>query len=253
MSDIYITDTHCHLDYLDKTVDQVILDAESSRVKHFMTIAVEEKQWGKILKIADHKNIDCALGIHPCDVANAKEGWEARLLEIAKDPRVVAIGETGLDNYHDPNQKELQRKAFEAHLYIAKSTQKPLVIHMREATDEVLSFLTSQGGCHGILHCFSEDYEIAKKAIDLGLMISFSGIVTFKNAKAVQEAAQKIPLDSMLVETDAPFLAPQPFRGKTNYPKYTRYVVEKIAELRGITWEEVAEQTTKNFFSITGR
>ena len=124
---------------------------------------------------------------------------------------------------------------------------------MREATEDVLGFVKQQGQCHGILHCFSEDYEVAKRAIDLGLILSFSGIVTFKNAKAIQEAAQKIPLECMLLETDAPFLAPTPHRGKPNYPQYTRYVAEKIAELRGVSWEEVAEQTTQNFLRVTGR
>lgn len=248
----FIVDSHCHLDYLkDKTLNDVKAMASELAVKHFLTIAVEEKHWAQLQELARAPDIDCALGIHPVDVINAKEGWQDRLLEAAKNPDVVAIGETGLDNYHDPNQQEIQLQAFEAHAYIAKKTRKPLVIHMREATPQVLSFVKSQGGNLGILHCFSEDYQVAKQLLNQNMMISLSGIVTFKNAHQLHEVAQKIPLESMLIETDSPFLAPVPYRGKTNYPAYTRYVAEKIAELRGISWEEVAEQTTQNYFQLT--
>ena len=251
--EVFIVDSHCHLDYLlsDKPLAEIKSMAHDLAVRHFLTISVEEKHWAQLQQLAQEPDIDCAIGIHPVDVVNAAEGWQDRLLAVANNPDVVAIGETGLDNYHDPNQKALQQQAFEAHAYVAKKTQKPLVIHMREATEQVLSVVRSHGGGLGILHCFSEDYEVAKQLLDLDMMISLSGIVTFKNAHKLHEVAQKIPLESMLIETDAPFLAPVPYRGKTNYPGYTRYVAEKIAELRGISWEEVAIQTTKNYFRVT--
>ena len=251
---VFIVDSHCHLDCLtDKTLDEVRAMASDSGVKHFLTISVEESNWEGLQKMAEAPDIDCALGIHPVDVVNAKEGWQDRLLEAARNPCVVAIGETGLDNYHDPSQQTIQLQALEAHAYIAQTTQKPLVIHMREATQQVLSFVEKQKPGAGILHCFSEDYDTAKKLIDRGFLISLSGIVTFKNAHLLHEVAKKIPLESMLIETDSPFLAPVPYRGKTNYPAYTRYVAEAIAKLRGITWEEVAQQTTDNYFRLTKR
>lgn len=252
MSKIQIVDTHCHLDYLEDSLVDIREKANDHGVVRFMTIAVEEKQWPNLIEMGNEHDIDVALGIHPCDVVSAKSGWEDRLLIHAKHQNVKAIGETGLDNYHDPNQKKAQLQAFEAHAYVAKTLNKPLVIHMREATADVLAFLETQQDVRGILHCFSEDYEVAKKALDMGLLISFSGIVTFKNALNVQETAKKIPLDRVLLETDAPFLAPHPHRGKRNHPAYTRLCCEKIAELRGISVEEVASQTTKNFLHVIG-
>ncbi len=251
---IFIVDSHCHLDYLtDMTIDEIRRMANQHQVSHFLTISVEEKQWDLLTDIASAGDIDCAVGIHPCDVANAAKGWEDRLLGVARRDAVVAIGETGLDNYHNPNQKQMQLEALEAHAYVAKTVSKPIVIHMRDATPGVMDFLSRQKIESGIIHCFSEDYSIAKKMIDMGLMISLSGIVTFKNAHLLHEVAKKIPLESLLLETDSPFLAPVPYRGKTNYPAYTRYVAEAIAELRGITWEEVAQQTTHNYFRLTKR
>lgn len=245
-----IIDTHCHLDYLDKPWAEVKQQANDLGVTRFMTIAVEEAHWEQLLEFGRDPDIDVALGIHPCDLSSASEGWQDRLLKTAKDPRVVAIGETGLDNYHRDDQKKIQNQGFKDHAEIADMLKKPLVVHMRDARDEVLRFITHEYQGRGILHCFSEDYETAKQAIDQGFLISFSGIVTFKNALQIQDVAKKLPLDTILVETDSPYLAPMPYRGKKNYPGYTRYVAEKIAELKHISLEEVAEQTTKNFIQL---
>ena len=242
-----IVDSHCHLDYLDKPLSEVREMANSLDVTRFLTISVEEKHWGKLCEMGKEPDIDVALGIHPCDVVNAKSGWQDRLYQAAQDPSVVAIGETGLDNFHNADQELIQMEALIDQAHIAQKLNKPLVLHMRDAKDTLMNFITNEYSGRGVLHCYTEDYETAKKAIDQGFLISFSGIVTFKNALQVQEVAQKLPLTSILIETDAPYLAPMPYRGKTNYPAYTRYVAEKIAALRNISWEEVAEQTSKNY------
>lgn len=248
----FIVDSHCHLDYLDKPLEEVKSMAKALGVQRFLTISVEESQWDSLIVLGQDPDIDVALGIHPCDVIKAKKGWEERLRQAAKDPAVVAIGETGLDNYHDSTQKTIQMEALEAHASIAEDSGKALVIHMRDATDDTMAFLCQKYQGKGILHCFSESYDVAKKAVGQGLLISLSGIVTFKNAHQLHEVAQKIPLEHLLLETDSPFLAPVPYRGKPNYPGYTRYVAEKVAELKGIPWEAVAEQTTKNYLALVG-
>lgn len=244
-----IVDSHCHLDYLDKSVAEIKADAKKLGVERFLTIAVEEAHWLKLLDLGKDKDIDVALGIHPCDVGKAEKGWESRLLELAKQPSVVALGETGLDYYHDASFKKIQIESFNFHIEIAKQLNKPVVVHMRNAKEDVISMIQSSGG-KGVMHCFTEDFETAKKAIDAGFFISFSGIITFKNARELQEVVTKVPLDSILVETDSPFLAPVPFRGKKNYPGYTHYVVKKIAELKNMSFEKVAKQTTKNYLSL---
>jgi TatD DNase family protein len=242
-------DSHCHLDYLDKPIEQVKAEANALGVNRFLTIAVEEEHWQTLLGFGEAEDVDVALGIHPCDVAKAKKGWESRLLEAAKQTSVVALGETGLDYYHDATLKERQIASFHSHIEIARQLKKPIVVHMRDAKEDVLSIIRSSG-VKGIMHCFSEDYETAVQAIDAGFLISFSGIVTFKNAKALQAVAQKVPLDSMLIETDAPFLTPHPFRGKKNYPGNVYYVAKAIAELKNISLETVVEQTTQNYLSL---
>lgn len=247
-----LVDTHCHLDYLDKDIDTVKREAKAFGVERFMTIAVEEAHWDTLLDYGKAPDIDVALGIHPCDVQKAEKGWEERLLTLASKDSVVALGETGLDYYHDTTFKQLQLEAFSVHIDIATTLKKPIVVHMRSSKEDVMAILP-KSNVQGILHCFSEDYDTAKKAIDAGFLISFSGIVTFRNATVLQEVATKIPLNSMLVETDAPFLAPVPFRGKKNYPGYTHYVAEKIASLRGISLEAVAAATTRNYLGLIGR
>lgn len=244
-----LVDSHCHLDYLDKPLDQVKKEANALGVNRFLTIGVEESHWNELLAFGKEDDVDVALGIHPCDVSKAKKGWEDRLLQAAKNDAVVAIGETGLDYYHDVSFKELQIESFKSHIEIAKTLKKPLVIHMRDAKEDVIAMIRASNA-KGVMHCFTEDYETACKAIDAGFYISISGIVTFKNAKQVQEVATKIPLESMLVETDSPFLAPEPYRGKKNYPGYVHYVAKKVAELRNISIEEVIEKTTQNYSAM---
>ena len=200
--------------------------------------------------LGEHAMVDIGLGVHPCDVQSAKVGWQERLLHAAKNPNVVAIGETGLDYYRDTQHKALQIQSFEDHIYIAKTLNKPIIVHMRHATEDTIQILKKHAGnLKGVIHCFSEDLPCALQMIDIGMMISFSGIVTFKNASSIQEAALHIPIESMLVETDAPYLAPVPFRGKINYPHYVQYVVDIIAQMRNVTAEHLIQQTSENYRS----
>jgi TatD DNase family protein len=244
-----IVDTHCHLDYLDKPLDVVKAEAKLLGVERFLTISVEESHWHKLLEYGCADDVDVALGIHPCDIHKAKLGWEERLLSLAAQDSVVAIGETGLDYYHDTTHKKQQIQAFLSHIEIATSLKKPIVVHMRSSKEDVMPII-EKANAFGIMHCFSEDYDTAKRAIDAGFLISFSGVITFNSALALKEVAKKIPLESMLVETDAPFLTPVPYRGKKNYPGYVYYVAKKISELRGISLESLSEQTTKNYLSL---
>lgn len=244
-----IVDSHCHLDYLDKDIDEVKSQAKTLGVEHFLTIGVEEHAWQKLLDFGKSKDVDVSLGIHPCDVNKAEKGWEDRLLQAASQKEVVALGETGLDYYHDTSFITLQKQAFLSHIEIAKQLKKPIVVHMRNSKQDVIP-MVEKSGIRGIMHCFSEDYETAKKAIDAGFLISFSGVITFKNATDLQSVVKKIPLTHILVETDSPYLTPTPYRGKKNYPAYVYYVAQKVAELQGTSIEKVAEQTTKNYFDL---
>ena len=247
-----LVDSHCHLDYLDDEIEKIREEANKLGVMRFLTIGVTEKHWPELLAFGVSDDIDVSLGIHPCDIQKAAAGWEDRLLDLAKNESVVALGETGLDYFHDQSFKLLQQQAFESHIAIATALKKPLVVHMRDAKEDTIDWIRryAKGNVRGVMHCFTEDWEVAKQALDCGFMISFSGIVTFKNAQTVQEVASKVPLDQMLVETDSPYLAPVPYRGKTNQPAYVHYVAKKIAELKGLEWEEVANQTTANYKSL---
>ena len=188
------------------------------------------------------------MGVHPTEHQEQAVS-EKSLLTLAQHPNVIAIGETGLDYFHCKGEMTWQQERFRRHIGVANIIKKPLIIHTREARDDTIQIMREENASAigGVMHCFTETKEMAKQALDLNFYISFSGIVTFKNATALQEVAQYVPMDRILVETDSPYLAPVPFRGQTNQPAYTRYVVEKIAELRGISAERVAEQTTKNF------
>ncbi|UTC24543.1 TatD family hydrolase [Candidatus Comchoanobacter bicostacola] len=242
-------DSHCHIHYLPDTASEVIDQAKKAGVSRILNVAVTEKEWDDNIKMGQSGFVDVGLGVHPCDVQHAQKGWQDRLLSAASDSSVVAIGETGLDYYHDKNFVQLQKSAFVDHIAIAQSLNKPVIIHMREASQDTISLLKEHRNVRGVIHCFTENWPIAKQLLDCGMLISFSGIVTFKNARAIQEAAMKVPLDQMLIETDAPYLAPVPYRGKQNYPHYVMYVAQQIAELRACSVEEVIEQTAKNYLS----
>jgi TatD DNase family protein len=243
-------DSHCHIQYLDQTFQQTLENAKEAGLRRLLNVAVIEQEWEKNILLGEHAMVDIGLGVHPCDVQSAKIGWQERLLAAARDPNVVAIGETGLDYYRDTQHKALQIQAFEDHIYIAKALDKPIIVHMRHATEDTIQVLKKHAGSlKGVIHCFSEDLPCALQMIDMGMMISFSGIVTFKNALSIQDAALNIPLERMLVETDAPYLAPVPFRGKVNYPEYVQYVITSIAKMRGMTSESLVKQTSDNYIS----
>lgn len=199
---------------------------------------------------------DCAgvfasVGVHPNENTEPEPQPE-ELIALSQDPKVIAIGETGLDYFRSGGELKWQRERFRRHIAAAKATDKPLIVHCREAAKDTIQILTEEGADEvgGVMHCFVEDWETAKQAMDLNFYVSFSGIVTFKNALAVKEVATKLPLDRMLVETDSPYLAPVPYRGKVNQPAYVRFVAEHIAELRGTTLAAIAEATTENFFTL---
>lgn len=252
-----LVDSHCHLTLLDLnkyggSLDAVLVAAKEQGVGYFLCVSVDLDTFPAILRIAEtHEEVFASVGIHPNTPAGCELSIE-RLTELAEIPRVVAIGETGLDYFRSHGDLEWQRSRFRLHIAAAREVQKPLIIHSREASEDVLRILAEEGAAEvgGVMHCFVGDWATAQKALDLNFYISFSGIVTFRNAKTVQEAAQRVPLDRLLVETDSPYLAPVPYRGKDNQPAYVRYVAESIAGLKGIPLNELAEATTENFFRL---
>jgi TatD DNase family protein len=250
-------DSHCHLNMVVPSLDskemQAVLDqAKLAGVNHFLCVAVTLNDHEALTHLAEtYPNIAISAGLHPNEDPGVVYN-ESLLNEQAKHNKVVAIGETGLDYYRSEGDLTWQRDRFISHIHCAKITQKPLIIHMREAIDDTLQIMKSEeaGSVGGVMHCFTENWETAKRALDLNFYISFSGIVTFKSAVALQEVAKNLPLDRMLIETDSPYLAPIPHRGKPNVPAYVRHVAEFIAELRGVAVEEIAQRTTENFFSL---
>lgn len=234
---------------LDADVDAVLEAAREHGVGHMLCVSVEEGDYAVLKQLAAaHHCLSASIGIHP----NAETAAEVRVPDLvreADDPRVVAIGETGLDYFRSQGDLAWQRERFRTHIRAAREIGKPVIIHCREARDDVLRILQEENAAEvgGVMHCFVEDLDTARRAMDLNFLISFSGIVTFKNAGGLKEVARILPLDAMLVETDSPYLAPMPYRGKPNQPAWVHYVAEHIAELRDITLEEVAEATTANF------
>lgn len=215
-------------------------------------IGVNLEDFPNVLALAEqHAQLYATVGVHP-EYTDVEEPDEARLVALAKHPKVIAIGETGLDYYWHKDQPEWQRERFRTHIRAARRCNKPLVVHTRDSAADTLRVLKDESAdaVGGVMHCFTENWEIARLALDLGFYLSFSGIVTFKNATIVKDVAQKCPLDRILVETDSPYLAPVPFRGKPNEPAYVRHVAEEIAKLRSISIESVHQATTDNFYSL---
>ena len=251
-----IIDSHCHIDKMDLdafggSIDSMLSHAKSFSVEVFLCVCINLENFDKVHSLAKkYKQIYASVGVHPNE-ENVRNPNADELSTLAKDDNIIAIGETGLD-YFRLNKDDVpwQRERFAHHISASNITNKPLIIHSRKARDDTLSMMKELGAKRGVMHCFAEDYKTAKAAIDLGFYISFSGIVTFKNAKELQEVAKKIPLDAMLVETDAPYLTPTPYRGKPNSPAYTYFVVKEIARLHKITPEKVAEITSKNFNTL---
>lgn len=248
-------DSHCHLDFPELEADRtnVLALMRSNAVTHALTISTTLKSFPAVRAVAEaNDNIWCSAGVHPDEQVDDHEASLEELLAMADHPKVVAIGETGLDYYRLPEPLDWQRERFRVHIRAAKATGKPLVIHTRNSHADTLRIMREEGAADvgGVMHCFTEVQDVADAAMAMNFYISFSGIVTFKNAKDLKEVAKNVPLDRMLIETDSPYLAPAPFRGKMNQPGYVRHVAEHIAELRGISVEQVAEATTKNFFTL---
>jgi TatD DNase family protein len=251
-------DSHCHLNLLDpRTYDGkpelAIAAAEKEGVGHMLCVCVDLETFPQVLSIAErYPNVAATLGLHPNEKVSSEPSVND-LLALAKHPKVVGIGETGLDYFRtEADAIDGQQQRFRTHIQVAKTLAKPLIIHTRMARADTIRIMREEEAqeVSGVMHCFTEDWEMAQQALDLNFYISFSGIVTFKNAIELQDVAKKVPLDRMLIETDSPYLAPVPHRGKPNEPAFVRYVAEFIAELRGISYAEIAEQTTTNFFNL---
>ena len=247
-------DSHCHINFpeLNQKIDEVLTNMKNNNISHALCVSVTLDKINEILDLTKkYSNIYASVGVHP-DYENIQEPDIDTLFKYSKDEKVVAIGETGLDYFRLKGDLSWQRDRFRTHIQAAIKSKLPLIIHTRNAQDDTISIMKEEGAnsATGVMHCFTESYEMAKKAIDQGFYISFSGIITFKNAETLRETVKKIPIENILIETDSPYLAPVPNRGKLNEPSNVKYVAEKIAELKGISVEEVAEITTNNFFKL---
>jgi len=252
-----LVDSHCHLDRLDLSqvdgkLTGLLKAAAELDVAHFLCVSINLEDYPAMLRIAEqHDRISASVGLHP----NERDGHDPgidELVDYAKHPKVIAIGETGLDYFRSEGDLDWQRDRFRRHIAAAKQTGKPLIIHSRDAKEDTLKILEeeSAGEIGGVMHCFTGDWDMAQRAMDLNFYISFSGIVTFKSARELQEVATRMPAERYLVETDSPYLAPVPHRGKPNQPAFVRHVAEFIAELRGESYEQVAAATTENFRTL---
>ncbi|HYG32673.1 MAG TPA: TatD family hydrolase [Methylophilaceae bacterium] len=249
-----LVDSHCHLNFPEfaSNMDGVLQSMRDHDVTHALCVSVTLEKFPEVLAIAAaHDHIYASVGVHP-DYEDLPPLSADELVRLADHPKVIAIGETGLDYFRLTGDLEWQRDRFRTHIRAAIQSEKPLIIHTRSAAEDTIRVMQEEGTDRigGVMHCFTESLEVAQAAIEMGFYISFSGIVTFKNAVALKEVAQQIPLERMLVETDSPYLAPVPYRGKTNQPAYVKHVAEEIARLRGISLEEVAQATTQNFFKL---
>lgn len=245
-----IVDSHCHLNFpqFDGQLENVFKNAFDHGVTHFLTVNTCLKEYPVLQKITqNYPFVYCSAGVHPHDAKDYTDPY-FELIAALQDEKTIAVGETGLDYYYNNSPKEDQKRSFIAHIEASKATKKPLIIHTRDADQDTKDILcVDKGKISGVFHCFSGDLDLAKFALDLGFYVSFSGIITFKKAQTLLDVVQYVPLDRMLVETDSPFLTPIPHRGKPNEPAFTKYVVEKVAEVKNIASEDVARQTTRNF------
>lgn len=250
-------DSHCHLDFpeFQSRLPEVLTNMQSAKVSHALCVSVDLPDFPKVLKLAqEHPHLYASVGVHP-DYEDTPEPSLEFLVDTAlKHPKIVAIGETGLDYYRMGDRSyesmEWQRDRFRTHIRASIASKKPLIIHTRSASEDTINILKEEGAHRigGVMHCFTESYEVAKAAMDMGFYISFSGIVTFKSAKELQETCKQVPLERMLIETDSPYLAPIPYRGKTNEPAWVSKVGEFIADLKGVPIEVLANQTSSNFY-----
>ncbi len=268
-----LIDSHCHLDRIDLAPYQndfacFMQEAANSQIEHLLCIAIDLEAYPAMLElIAPYAQISATVGVHP-NVQDGQDPSVDELIALGRADKVIGIGETGLDYFRTtcmdaggramqeqlPSEGDLgwQHQRFRNHIQAAKALQKPLIIHTRDAKHDTLRILAEEdaGEVGGIIHCFTEDWEFAEKALDLNFYISFSGIVTFNSAKEIQEVAKKVPADRFLIETDSPYLAPVPFRGRPNYPTYVRHVAERLALLRGTTLTKIADTSTANFYNL---
>jgi TatD DNase family protein len=249
-----LIDSHCHIDFEEYAgrIPQILEDMARNQVTHALCVCVNLADFPRVLALAEsHSQLYASVGVHPDQIEDASPAVHD-LVERAQHPKIVAIGETGLDYYRQNGDLEWQKTRFRTHIRAARECRKPLIIHTREAGEDTLRIMREEGASEvgGVMHCFTETLEMARAAIELNFYISFSGIVTFKNALAIKEVAKSVPLERMLIETDSPYLAPVPQRGKINQPGWVRHVAEEIARLRGISLEAVAEATTANFFRL---
>lgn len=250
-----LVDSHCHLDMLkleETPLDQVLKSARDNDVEHMLCVSVSLERFERMCElVSPYPQVSVSVGVHP-DHAEAHDPDEDELVRLAAGDRIIAIGETGLDYFRTEGDTEWQRERFRRHIRAARETAKPLIIHTRAAREDTLAIMREEAArdAGGVMHCFTEDWDMARLAMDMNFYISFSGIVTFRNAADLKALARKIPADRMLVETDSPYLAPVPRRGKQNQPAYVRYVAEHIAELRHESLEQVARTTTDNFYRL---
>ena len=251
-----LVDSHCHLDFPDLStdLDAVIARAAAAGIGRMVTISTYIARFETYRAIAEgNERVFFTVGTHPHNAAAEPNTGVAELVRLSAHPRCIAIGESGLDYHYDKSPRDVQRRVFRTHIMAARETRLPLVIHAREADDDMIEILTSEmreGRFSAVLHCFSSTERLARTGIELGLYVSFSGIVTFKRSDELREIAQRIPLERILVETDAPYLAPQPFRGKRNEPAYTEHIAHTLAETLGLSDEAFAAKTTENFYRL---
>lgn len=249
-------DSHCHLNFpeLAENMADVLAQMRHNDVAGALCVSVNLADFPQVLALAEqHQNIYASVGVHP-DYEGVEDPDTARLVELAQHPKVIAIGETGLDYFRLKGDLEWQRTRFRNHIRAARECGKPLIIHTREAAADTLRIMAEENaaGAGGVMHCFTETWDVAEAALAMGFYISFSGIITFKSAQQIKEVAQRVPLERILVETDAPYLAPVPYRGKLNQPAYVKHIAEEIALLRGIDVSEVGRCTTENFMRLFG-
>ncbi len=251
-----LIDSHCHLEYKGLVEDQqgVLARARAAGIGGFLSISTRQREWAQVVATAEREaDVWASVGIHPHEADTHSDMGEGALLEAAAHPKVIAIGETGLDYYYDHSDREAQKHLFRRHISVARQTGLPLIVHTREAEDDTHAIMAEEmekGAYPALIHCFTASADFARRMLDLGVTISLSGIVTFKNAKDLQAIASELPEDRILVETDAPFLAPVPHRGQVCEPAFTADTARFIANLRGTSAEALAEATTRNFFNL---
>ncbi len=254
-----LIDSHCHLNMkeFETNLPEVLARADSAHVSHMQTICTRLEDLPGLIQIAEkYPNIYCSVGIHPHEIETAGDLTAEELIRLAMShPKIIGIGETGLDYYYEHSKRDIQQAFFVNHIRAAQETKKPLIVHSRNADDDTIAILQSEMKTKqfpGLIHCFSSTKDLAQASLDIGLYISIAGIITFKNADELREIVSYVPLDRILVETDSPYLAPIPMRGKTNEPAFVEFVAKKIAEVKGLSFEQVALATTENFHRLFG-